>query len=481
MTDKLLQRHVILIVMTLCVLGGGIAGLTAAHYALNNPAVKRLVVLESSSRLGGWIQTTRNKDGVLYEKGPRTIRPAGPQGANTLALVEELGLSDSVRPVPYGHPSSSNRLVLVDGKLHKLPSTLRSVFRNLPPFSRPLAMAVFKDLLAPRVKCEDTSLYEFVSRRLGADIAQYAVDPLVRGICAGDSRQVSVHFIAKYLHQMEQETGRITFGVARDYIKGQFTKPEEPIIERLELVKQARGEKWAVWGLENGLETLVETLQKSLVKRGVEINTGVSVENIAMSSGKVVVSCGSDITCDKLVLALPAFKAAPLVQGISEELSSQLASIPFVDVAVVNIEYKGKVLDHQGFGFLVPSNQPEPILGCIYDSCTFPQGNRTVFTVMIGGAWYNQMVGSKSPAEVGNIAIKEISRILNISATPVRCDTSFLPQCIAQYTVGHRARVEQARRVIEEKKLPLAIAGSSYDGPGINDTIVSARNSVITM
>ena len=195
---RFFRQHVCLAVMTLCVLGGGIAGLSAAHYALRNPAVKRVVVLESSSRLGGWIKTTRNTDGVLYEKGPRTIRPAGLQGANTLALIEELGLSDKVRPVSYGHPSSSNRHVLVDGKLHKLPSTFWSAFKNLPPFSRPLAMAVFKDLCSPRIQCEDTSLYEFVSRRLGADIAQYAVDPLVRGICAGGSKQVSVHFIAKY-------------------------------------------------------------------------------------------------------------------------------------------------------------------------------------------------------------------------------------------------------------------------------------------
>jgi len=467
--------------MTLCILGGGIAGLSAAHYALTNPAIKRIVVLESSSRLGGWIQTTRNPDGVLYEKGPRTVRPAGPQGANTLALVEDLGLAESVRPVTYTHPSATNRLVLVGGTLHKLPNTLASVFRNLPPFSRPLAMAVFKDLLSPRIKCEDTSLYDFVARRLGPDIAQYAIDPMVRGICAGDSKQVSVHFIAKYLHQMEQETGRITFGVARDYLKGFVVKPEFAQAESLELVKRARGERWAVWGLENGLESLVETLLKSLVENGVEIKTGVSVENIVLNNSQVVVSHGADVTCDKLVLALPAFKAAPLVQGISGELSSLLASIPFVDVALVNIEFKGKVLDHEGFGFLVPSNQPEQLLGCIYDTCTFPQGNRTVLTCMIGGAWYREMVGSKSAAEVQKMAVEEVSRILNITAAPVRCDTSLLPQCIAQYTVGHRSRVEKARGVISKSKLPLAIVGSSYDGPGINDTIMSAKHSVITM
>jgi len=464
--------------MTLCVLGGGVAGLSAAYYALSNPGVRRVVVLESSSRLGGWIQTIRNSDGVLYEKGPRTIRPAGAQGANTLALVQDLGLADCIRPVTYTHPSATNRLVLVGGQLHKLPNSLMSLFKNLPPFSRPLALALFKDLLSPRVMCEDTSLHEFVSRRLGSDIADYAIDPMVRGICAGDSKQVSVHFIANYLHQMEQEWGRISFGVAKDYMKGFVHKPEKSPLENLDIVKKARSEKWAVWGLENGLESLVEALETSLVENGVEIITETSVENITVRNNQAVVSYnGSNVICDKLVLALPSYKAAPLLHGISGELSSLLARIPFVDVALANIEFKGKVLDQEGFGFLVPSSQPQQLLGCIFDSCTFPQGPRTVLTCMIGGAWYDQMVGSKTASQVEQDAVKEISSILNITESPVRCDTSLLPQCIAQYTVGHRARLAKARGIIAQSKLPLAIVGSSYDGPGINDTIMSAKTA----
>ena len=464
--------------MTLCVLGGGVAGLSAAYYALSNPGVRRVVVLESSSRLGGWIQTIRNSDGVLYEKGPRTIRPAGAQGANTLALVQDLGLVDCIRPVTYTHPSATNRLVLVGGQLHKLPNSLMSLFKNLPPFSRPLALALFKDLLSPRVRCEDTSLHEFVSRRLGSDIADYAIDPMVRGIRAGDSKQVSVHFIANYLHQMEQEWGRISFGVAKDYMKGFVHKPEKSPLENLDIVKKARSEKWAVWGLENGLESLVEALETSLVENGVEIITEASVENIIVNNNQAVVSYnGGNVICDKLVMALPSYKAAPLLHGTSEELSSLLARIPFVDVALANIEFKGKVLDQEGFGFLVPSSQPQQLLGCIFDSCTFPQGPRTVLTCMIGGAWYDQMVGSKTASQVEQDAVKEISSILNITESPVRCDTSLLPQCIAQYTVGHRARLAKARGIIAQSKLPLAIVGSSYDGPGINDTIMSAKTA----
>ena len=127
----------------------------------------------------------------------------------------------------------------------------------------------------------------------------------------------------------------------------------------------------------------------------------------------------------------------------------------------------------------MPSSQPEPLLGCIYDSCTFPQGNRTLLTVMTGGAWYESMVGNMTEQEVEREMVEQVTRILNISAQPVRTHSSLLPQCIAQYTVGHSARLRAAREEIERRGLALALAGSSYDGVGINDTIMSAKHAVI--
>lgn len=469
--------------MSLCILGGGVAGLAAAHYALQSSAYSRIVLVESSPRLGGWVRTIRQSDGVLYEKGPRTVRPAGQAGANTLALVSSLGLADSVRPVTYSQPAATNRLVLLDNKLHSLPSSLSSLFTTSPPFSRPLALAAVRDLLTPRVKCEDTSLHEFVSRRLGPELAEIAVSALVRGICAGDSREVSVHFIARYLHHLEQTCGRVSLGLARDWLRGWVRPEDKTVEEQEELVRRARGEHWAVWGLENGLETLVETLRDSVTSRGVEVITGMDVNPVEADGARLVISADglqSNITADKLVLAVPAFQAARLLSRLSPDLSALLAQTPFVNVAVVNMDFKGRgVLDHEGFGFLVPSSQPQPLLGCIYDTCTFPQGNRTLLTVMTGGAWYQDMVGDRSAQEVEVEMVEEVRRILKISSLPVRSHSSLLPQCIAQYTVGHTARLGKARQIIKDRGLQLALAGSSYDGVGINDTIMSAKHSVI--
>ena len=125
--------------------------------------------------MGGWVNTTCNTDGILYEHGPRTIRPDGPSGANTLALVHELGLGSKVRPINKRHATTKNRLIYVDGKLHKLPTSVLSLFRKLEPFKLPLFCAGIKDLVTPRHVCNDDSMFNFVERRFGSDIAKYVI------------------------------------------------------------------------------------------------------------------------------------------------------------------------------------------------------------------------------------------------------------------------------------------------------------------
>ena len=95
-------------IMKISVIGGGISGLTSAFYCSKLPKVSSITVYENTDRLGGWIQTTKS-NGFVFEHGPRTIRPAWPQGANTLELIEELGLESKLKPIKYGHPATVNR------------------------------------------------------------------------------------------------------------------------------------------------------------------------------------------------------------------------------------------------------------------------------------------------------------------------------------------------------------------------------------
>ena len=116
--------------MKVSIIGGGISGLSAASYLSKVPKVTSITVHEATQRLGGWVQTTRTEDGFILEHGPRTVRPVGPKGANTLELVEDLGLSDKVMPIFRGHPATVNRMIYVDGQLHRLPSDLKGVLKR---------------------------------------------------------------------------------------------------------------------------------------------------------------------------------------------------------------------------------------------------------------------------------------------------------------------------------------------------------------
>lgn len=254
---------------TFAILGGGISGLTAAYrLAKIHPAPKRIVLFEGSARLGGWITTTRNSDGVIYECGPRTVRPAGDSGMACLNLVQDLGLSDQVMNVPFGHPSSRNRYVYIDSKLVRLPTDISALFKTSPPFKRPLIAAGLRDLFTAKSDKKDESMYDFVSRRLGPDIAEFAIDPLVRGICAGDAREISVNFLLKSFKESEQEYGRILVGEFAKFRKKPKNQSQVPLSD---LAKRAKTERWPVWSLQGGLQTFPETLAEKAAEAGVEL------------------------------------------------------------------------------------------------------------------------------------------------------------------------------------------------------------------
>ena len=176
------------------VLGGGIGGLSVAYYLLKS-GLKNVTLIEASSRLGGWIKTTRTSKGFIFEHGPRTVRPRGLAGKNTLQLIEELGLDNKVLPISFDHPAAKNRLIYVNKSLHTLPSNFFSFFTPQPPFSKPLISAIFHDLQMPKKEAKDESIYDFAERRLGKEIAEYAVSPLICGVCAGDAKEISVKFL----------------------------------------------------------------------------------------------------------------------------------------------------------------------------------------------------------------------------------------------------------------------------------------------
>lgn len=466
--------------MSFVILGGGLSGLSAAYYLLKQSPRASVIILESSNRCGGWIRSQKLPNGIIFEQGPRTIRPAGIPGANTLKLIEELELSNRITPILRTHPAATNRLIYANGELHLLPSKLTSLFTKQAPFSKPLIMQLMKDVVTPKkhIVEQDEAIYNFVERRFGREAADYLISPMICGICAGNAKEVSVNFLLKSLFEFEQKYGSISRGLIASVVTSRKTKQQDISSE---LAQKARDERWSVYSFEDGVEELPDTLKEVVTAKGCKIQYCAECIEITPSDKKmhIKLKTGRNIEADHVISSLPANSLGKLVQKSQPDLSKLLETIGSVTVAVVNLAFKRRITEKQAFGFLVAPKENLPILGVIYDSCCFPRGDRTVFTVMLGGYWFKEYFGENpTEGELLKVALEQLRTILKFNDDPDHCKVNILHSCIPQYTVGHNSRVDSIFKCITDNKLPLSLCGSSYSGVGVNDVILSAKNAV---
>lgn len=488
--------------MAISVLGGGISGLSAAYYLLKT-GVPAVTIFEKTSRCGGWIKTKKFDEGYLFEAGPRTLRPKGIPGSNTLEMIEELGLDSLCLPINSNHAAAKNRMVFVNNKLCLLPSNFGGIFKTSPPFSKPLVMAAVHDLFTGRSKTalEDESIYDFVYRRFGKEIADFAISPMICGICAGrlkifkklnlndiliyllgDAKKISVKFLMKDLFEIEQKYGGVLRGI---FLNNLFTKSNKSLTPKSlssKLFKRSQSEKWNIYSFNGGLDMLPRKLLHNLSENSkTKLNLNADCQKVEFSKGGVEMRVdGKQQSLTHLISSVPSSAIADLVDEQHKTLANELRKIISVDVAVINLQYRSTdLLKHNGFGLLVPPAENLPILGIIFDSCCFKMGENTVITVMMGGNWFIEKFGANPSEEhLLEMAIKNVGQILKIKQKPDNFKVNILKKCIPQYTLGHHKRVNGIRSYIREHKLPLSLCGASYDGVGVNDVILSARKAI---
>ncbi|XP_039750011.1 protoporphyrinogen oxidase isoform X2 [Pararge aegeria] len=394
-------------------------------------------------------------------------------------MIQDLGLSEHISAIKPDHPAAKNRMIYVNNTLHLLPSSLKGIFQKSEPFSKPLIYAVLNDLLSPQKELKDDSIYNFVERRFGKEIADYAVAPMICGICAGDAKEISVKFLMRSLFEYEQNDGGVIKGVLKSLFK---TKNQEEIVLS-ELAKRAVEEKWNVYSIKGGLEIIPTVMKQYLKENNVDLQLNSKVEELEFIDSSLVnvkKGNGEVLPANHVYSSIPSHALAKLVSKQHPELSKLLSDIPFVTVGIVNLYFSTqKPLITPAFGFLVPPIENSPILGVVFDSCCIPDQKGTVLTVMLGGRWFIEKFGSDITKEkLLEIAVKEIKTILKIDESVAAHHVNILHKCIPQYVIGHYERVGEIREYISCNNLPISLVGSSYDGVGINDVIYSAKTQV---
>jgi protoporphyrinogen/coproporphyrinogen III oxidase len=451
----------------LAVIGGGISGLSAAYKLhcetkdLQPPP--EILLFEGSPRLGGCI-STYNLDDTILELGPDSFITEKPAA---LELCKRLGITDRLVETDPKHRrtfvANNNKLVpLPEGFLMMAPTQMLPML-NSPLFTWDAKLRMLTEPFVARApKDADESLTQFVERRLGKEVLDKVVQPLVGGIYTADPDKLSIRAALPRMVQLEQQYGSL--------VKG------------LSLSKKNKNESGARYGMfvtfDEGIGVLVNSLVSNLPPGSVRTHSMVSKIRQQGNAWELEFFDGKLMAVDGVVVATSAFHASDIVADLDGTLSSDLSKIDYSSSAVLNLIYRRTDIPHplNGFGFVVPRTEKRTILACSFTSVKWPDRapqDKTLLRVFVGGALQPD-VYNLADEEIECLMWEDLHTYLGIKALPLLSVISRFPRSMPQYNVGHVGLVEKIDASIA--KYPgLALAGNAYRGVGIPDCVASGE------
>lgn len=443
---------------TVVVIGGGISGLATAWWL--EQSGHDVVVLEAEARPGGTIGSTREQ-GCLIEAGPQSALDTSPLIGQ---LIEAAGIAATRLDAA---PAAKNRFVLRGGRLIPLPLSPPALLAT-PLFSIKAKLSVLREPFIGRsAAAEEETVAQFVRRRLGAEFLDYAINPFVAGVYAGDPERLSLRAAFPRLHEVEQRYGSLI----RAQIFG--------MRERRRSAEPSR-QSAAMLSFRDGMQTLPDALAARLGKVMLATRaTGLERDN----GGAWVVSAeGPDgparFQARAAVLAVPAFEAVALVRAHAPAAASALEQIVYPPVAVVASAYDRGAVAHRldGFGFLVPEREHRRILGTLFSSTLFadraPEGT-VLLTTFVGGMRQPGLAQVDDRALLASVHA-ELAELLGARAAPRWARVRRWQRAIPQYSLGHLLRMDALAAA--EGALPgLYFCANYRGGIAVGDCVKSAH------
>jgi oxygen-dependent protoporphyrinogen oxidase len=444
------------------VVGGGISGLAAAHRLVELDPGLELALFEAGPRLGG-VLSTLHENGFQVEQSADNFITTVPWG---LDLCQRLGLGDQLVQT---NPAHRRTFVVRKGRLHKLPEGFMMMAPTrlwplaITPILSPLgkARAALEYFLPPCKEESDESMAAFVRRRLGREVFQRLVEPLISAVYAADMEKLSVLATLPRFREMESKHGSLIRAMRRQMSSRGKSGRES-------------GARYSMFvTLRDGLTSLIDAIAARLPDGAVRLNA--PVERIESVAGGWTLSVGgSKETFEGLIVAAPSHVAGRLLEPVDPPLGELLAAIEHEGTAIVSLAYRRDQITHplDGMGFVVPAVEDSPILAGSFSSQKYvhraPEGTE-LLRIFVGGARAPEMA-ELEPMELEARILPELERLLGIRGEPIYRTTSHWPGTMPQYHVGHLEHVEQIQCRVA--RLPnLQLAGNAYQGVGIPNCI----------
>lgn len=445
------------------IVGAGITGLTAA-VRLHEQGFQ-VTVLERASQPGGSIRTL-SEQGWLIEAGPNSLQ----FGAKELKqLVRDIGLESEL---VHASPLAKRRYIVRGGRFVAVPSSPLSLISS-PLFGARTKFSLLTELLTrPRIRTSDISLAELVRSHFTQELLDYAVNPLIAGIYAGDPEKLSVRHAFPSLWQAERSHGSL--------IRGMIAGAK---------ARKATGEGGVapLISFRRGLQTLTDTLAARLPAGSLRL--GVTVETLLPGRPHRLVwkqdgqSASGEF--DAVVLAVPAGGLAQLTFGsLGERPLASLENIFHPPVASLFLGYRREQLTHplDGFGGLVPAVEHRDVLGILFSSSLFPDrapAGHVCLTVFAGGSRQPDHARLSAPELLARID-RDLRDLVGATGAPVFLRHTQWPRAIPQYVPGYERWLDQIT-TLETRHAGLYIGGNARDGISVPDCVKSGSRLARTV
>ncbi len=422
------------------VIGGGISGLTTA-YLLKKKGFD-VTVCEAADTVGGNVQTV-TRDGFTIEQGPNSLL----KSPRFVDLVKSLKLEDRVLAADE---SAKKRYILADGKLEAIgPKSFVNGF-----FSLKTIFGLMREPFVRTKSPEHESVAEFVTRRIGPEFLDKAIDPFVSGVYAGDPRNLSMRSAFPKLYEMERDYGSLIMATIR-----RKTEKADPDFPR-------------TFSFRGGLKTLITALADE-IGNGIKVASPVS--EIEETDGKFRVNGGE---FDAVVISTPSYVAAKLIESRDEKLGTLLADVNYPKLAVVILGFKTEKIPAKldGFGFLIASKEKRPILGTLYHSAVFPErapDGYQLLVTFVGGVRSGDSLDAKTDDELQSLVLSQLNDILGVAGEPEFVHIKRWAKAIPQYRVGYED-VTAACADFEKSNPGLYFCSNFYRGISMGDCVKNA-------
>jgi oxygen-dependent protoporphyrinogen oxidase len=430
------------------VIGGGLSGLVRA-YSLARRG-EDVLVLEAGNRPGG-VVVTDHVDGYIIERGPNTVRPT----PELWSLVSDLGLLSEVELAP----PSATRYLDFDGRLQPMPMSPLGLLGTRLLSARG-KLRLFAEPFIKRRGSEDESVRDFFTRRLGSEVAQRFVDPLISGIFAGDAGELTAAAVFPALKAMDTQYGSLLRGAMKSR-RG----------KRPAALKPPRG----LLSFRRGLSTLPRSIAAELGDR-LRLDSPVRGVARAASGWRVATEAGA-FEAERLVVATPPGGAGALVEAVSPEAAAALAAIPSPALAVLHLAWPEGAFERppHGFGYLVVPQASRRILGCLWTTGLFagraPQG-QALLTIFLGGRLDPNAAGL-ADRELVAAAVRDVRAAMGVRGEPHVVAVTRWAHAIPQYDRGHLGRMLVIAEA--EVKCPtLTFLGNYRGGIAVGDVVKNA-------